>query len=92
VVVTSCKPGNPFPGGDVGEAVLGQAQAQVPGRRTTVDPASQTRRPAAFCNRVAIRAPAGTWPTCSVNESRGQARSVQYQRRLRHTSFSRRSP
>lgn len=58
----------------------------------TGEAASHTRRPAAFRSRVVIRAPAGTWLTCSVNVRRGQTGSAQYQRRLRHTSSSPCSP
>jgi hypothetical protein len=58
----------------------------------TVAPASRTRGPAVWRSRAVIRARAGAWLTCSVNDRREHAGSLQYQRRLRHTSSTPRSP
>jgi hypothetical protein len=58
----------------------------------TVEPASRTRRPAAWRSRAVIRAPAGIWATLSVNDFLGQLGSRHHQRRLCHNSTSPRSP
>jgi hypothetical protein len=55
-------------------------------------PPSHTVAPAAWRRASVVRIRGGTWPIASVNEPRGHASSVQYQRALRHRILTGRPP